>query len=127
MDEERRLITELFEQMEKPAAQPEGITFDESTARCPMPWVQWDYATGDSEFRTPMPVERCDGELYLEWTFCIPITKDLKTQPAVTAAEQAVTHSWEVRCENGHVLATSSGEEIAEPFVPSTLWPGWPR
>lgn len=65
-------------------------------------------------------LEPCESPLYLERTHSFAIYAD-DTMSDHRPEQQGETDRWQVVCENGHVLLTSSGEETAEPFDPSWL------
>jgi hypothetical protein len=90
-------------------------------ARCPMPERHWEYVTDDAAETTPLGVTECGEDLYLEWTFNIPIDRDMSRVEADEAPGLGCTHVWQVVCANGHVVARSTGDEYAEPFTAEVL------
>lgn len=99
-----------------------------SLDRCPLNVVEWDWpGFDDDEAKVPMP-RPCDAELHLVWSFDIAISDLAEPTRHVgiaskEVADWGITDCWEVVCENGHKLASSSGEESAEPFIMGVVFP----
>jgi hypothetical protein len=73
----------------------------------------------DADVEESGTVRVCGRPLYLNWTTSVSVTMD----PEPMKPEDGVTSSWALECDEGHVLATSDGqdENPAPPRVASLL------
>jgi hypothetical protein len=101
------------------------FNYDEwGNPQCPVIHVQWEYPEDDSvDHRLPSR-RMCGEDVMLVVSFAVPISRgepgaevDVKDSCA-----DSVSSNWEVKCNAGHVLAISDGEENAENFVWSEVF-----
>jgi hypothetical protein len=69
----------------------------------------------DDQDRPHFELKSCGTPLYLIRHTSEPIFTG-STDEELNEVGAGWTSSWELSCENGHVLLTSAGEENAEPF-----------
>jgi hypothetical protein len=92
------------------------------TLICDVPVIEWAYDALDRHVSLdPTP---CGTEVYVRWSFMVPIIKGEPTFPE-NVGKEAVSSGWEMVCENGHVHALSSNQhtadDSAEQFDPTVV------
>lgn len=93
------------------------------TLVCTMPVT--DYARSDDDQLVPSTPRECGSEVYVTWSFSVPVFPGPCTKADVPSS--AVASTWEATCTNGHTLAVSSmtavhAEDDAEPFDPAIVF-----
>lgn len=74
-------------------------------AKCRLPYIEReDIDTGGQDTIVNHIVRHCDSDVYLEVRESLPVHAD-------GSIEEAVTRSWRVVCENGHVLTVQPGAD----------------
>jgi hypothetical protein len=98
------------------------LTDEDGTYHCPMP--VWNRTWDDNDNVTTAKA-LCGEEMWVEWRMVCPVPEAPDVIEAKDAGTWAYGSSWELKCCNGHVVATSAetdGREDAQAFDPRRIW-----